>query len=181
MNKIIIKYKLNTILFLTVTFAVLALLWPGNSALSSESYNDSLSGAYSYYVFDSETNNSDALDIAKSLDPEFFAIDPVFEKNAEFYAQYLDLDSSNPERFLAYTIKNSTFYCTRFGCPFYIYEKEEEQQEWEMALSIEAFRIGKNLSSDSNNEIQDIITENSDKLDLVIRTWSWNGSFYEKK
>lgn len=129
-----------------------------------------------------KTNDPKALEIARKLNPDFFNIDQDYlggSSNVAFYAQYLPLDADNPKKFMLLTVKNTPYWCTKYGCPFILY-KNILGNKWQL---INEFQINK-LFYDANTQtsnIRNLIGRGFDpSRGEAIGVWIWYGNKYIK-
>ena len=128
---------------------------------------------------DSKTNDSDALEIVKKLDPIFFDIAEEDKKNVNFFARYLSLDDTIHKNYILVTAEDAVnFYCTGHGCPFYIYRKNLKDQ-WSLFLSFQGFNIYQDINTKSDRP-DNLITIGNMQGQRHISLWAWDGQSYSK-
>lgn len=126
-----------------------------------------------------QTNNEEALDIAKRLVPDFFEVNQnTFDKDPVFYADYVNLHPDNPKRFIALTAQNSLYYCTNHGCPFYVFYNRANNK-WVQVLSVQTHSMFYDISTEGNKP-RNIITVGNEMAQRKLRVWLWNGVIYEE-
>ena len=135
-----------------------------------------------------ETNDPGALDQAKKIKPDFFEVDRQFmTENPEdvFFAKYLPLAPNQPMRFIAFTAQNTSYYCAKLGCPYYIFERKSGNEPWTLALSLltPALFYDPLLEATENQEIADLasVHVNPHTGEQSLMVWRWNGEYFAKK
>ena len=123
-----------------------------------------------------ETNDPKALAIAREVKPDFFEASPETE-GAKYFARFIPLDHNDPERFLIFTINDSGFLCSNFGCPFYIYV--HKQTGWELALSTQTLSLAHDPDTQGDNP-DNLVTQNLYTGEIVYE-WSVTDGYYKKK
>lgn len=130
---------------------------------------------------DQTTNNAEALSIAKKLNRDFFYIDKEYmdgSPNAEYYASFIPLMPEHPKRFIIVTVTDTPYYCTNYGCPYYIYENHTANQ-WRLVLSLQT----QNLWYDANtagNQPDNIISQVESATGNAVSIWLWAAHSYLK-
>jgi hypothetical protein len=142
---------------------------------TSTTYAQSTKPKLARVTLDKKTNNQDALKIAERLNPDFFITEDGFEPG-DFFASYLNLDPKDPKRFLVVTAQNTSYYCTSYGCPYYIY-KSSGKNVWSLALSLQANGVYYDLNS-PNSKPRNIISASIDQAKKSVKIWLWNGLNY---
>lgn len=130
-------------------------------------------------ILNDKTNDSEALDIVKKLDPGFFAIDEEYldgGKDAVFSARFVPLDKDNQKRFIIATVANTAFYCTAHGCPFYIYENTNNAQ-WKLSLSFQAYSLWHDIQT-KGSQPNNLISRGAALANSQLKIWIWNGQYY---
>jgi hypothetical protein len=125
-----------------------------------------------------DQNNEEALAIAKKLDPDFFTEDTAGFDVPEYIARYIPLDPENPKRFIAVTARNSLYYCTNYGCPYYIYMNARDNK-WKLVLSLQAHGLYHDVTTKSDRP-DNIISEESSQATRELSVWMWNGQEYSE-
>ena len=126
-----------------------------------------------------ETNDDKALAVAKVLDPDFFITDEEnFGSDAKFSAQFLSIDKNNPKRFIALTVSNTNYYCTTYGCPYYIYQRRSENK-WSLVLSVQALSLLYDKNTNTGT-VNNIISQSIEQAQTKIDVWIWNGQFFKR-
>lgn len=129
--------------------------------------------------FDEQSNNDGALTIAKKLNPDLFYIDPNFDKdgsNTSHFAKHLALDINNKDRFLAATVSDTGYFCTKYGCPTYIY-LNNGANKWQLALSVQSHQIYQDLNTKGSGP-DNLITVSQEAGQRKVTAWLWNGQRY---
>jgi len=130
-------------------------------------------------VVNEATNNQDALDLAKKLDPIFFDIAQEDKENVTFYARYLSLDENNENNYIIVTAEDAYgFYCTGHGCPFYIYKRDGRNQ-WSLILSLQTFDLYRDVNT-RGEAADNIISIGNLQGQRHISIWAWNGQNYSE-
>lgn len=133
-------------------------------------------------TLDETTNDPKALIIARKLDPDFFQIDPDYldgGKNAKFYAKFLPLDNKNPNRFLIITVTDALYYCTKYGCPFKIFERLDNNK-WNIALNFQGYTLWYDANT-AGEKPDNIIGEGFDPVNgSKPGVWMWYGKGYQQ-
>lgn len=146
-----------------------------NKALAQESKPNLIK-----FEITEETNNQNALEIAKKINPRFFNYDKNFRGGSpdiKYITRYLDLDNENPKRFLLLTVRNTPYYCTKIGCPHIIYENVSGNK-WRESLSLMVYSLyhDKNTSGSHPNNV---IGRGFDpQKGTALGVWVWNGKGY---
>jgi len=124
-------------------------------------------------------NDTEAMAIAEKINPEFFIVDEeTFGDNAFFSAQFISLSSNQPRRFLGLTVTDTAYYCTSYGCPYYIYENKGDNR-WSLALSVQALSVYYDSNSVGSN-VSNIITQSIEQASSKTSVWLWNGQHFQK-
>lgn len=128
-----------------------------------------------------ETNDPQALAIAKKLNPAFFYIDKEYmngSPNAAYYAKFLPLIPDQPKRFFIVTVTNTLYYCTRYGCPFYIYENYEDNK-WRLVLSLQTYSMWYDANT-AGTDPDNIISRMESVRGQPVSIWMWASNNYIK-
>lgn len=128
-------------------------------------------------VLNEETNDPEALEIAKKLDPDFFLIDKEYldgSPEAVFSARFIPLSPNEPKRFIAVTVSESLYYCTTYGCPYYFYEQRGDNK-WALTLSSQAHTFYYDKNSNSPHTL---ISQTQESAIQITDVWLWNGMRY---
>ena len=148
------------------------------SALSSVNAQDSKPKLVEI-VLDEETNDPEALEIAKKLDPKFFEIDLDYTNNfndAKYFAKFTRFGSKD---YLLLTVRDTYFHCTKYGCPFILFENVKNNS-WKFISKFVSYTL-----------IYDANSNNPDRPNIIGRTFDpvntskneiflWNGATYRK-
>ncbi len=162
----------NHILFLNILFMAVFLM---ASLMVSPSYAQDSKPKLVEIVLNEQTSDPEALRIVERLDPAFFEVEDGFEEG-DFYASYLRLDPRNPKRFLAVTAQNTSYYCTSYGCPYYIYASSGGNK-WSLVLSLQAHAVYFDVNS-SKNSSANIISTSIEQAKKSVKIWLWDGLKY---
>jgi len=123
-------------------------------------------------------SDAEALKIAEKINPEFFVVDEENFDKATFSAHFLPLDIKNPKRFLVLSASNTNYYCTSYGCPYYIYEQHKNNQ-WSLALSVQALSLFYDKNTQGSS-IHNLISQSIEQAKSKISFWLWNGQYFKK-
>lgn len=129
-------------------------------------------------ILDESTTSTQALDIAKNTIPDLFITDDDLSGEHSVFASYIQLDKKNKKRFLGVTIIDEGYFCTSYGCPFYILESLKNNQ-WKIVLSVQAHAILRDVRS-QNNKPQNIISVETAQAIRKNSVWLWDGIKYKK-
>ena len=128
-------------------------------------------------ALDEKTNDKEALEIVRKLDPDFFNIDPeLFGKNGQFFARYVDLDQNAKKRFVIVTALDAGFYCTAFGCPYYIY-MNGGKNKWRLVLGFQGYSVYQDKNTDGDGP-DNLISQTIGTAKNKTNIWLWNGQQY---
>ena len=126
-----------------------------------------------------EDDNAEALKIAKTLNPDFFNVDTEnFSQPASFFAKFVSLDEQKPRRFMVLTVTNTPYYCTTYGCPYYIYENKGDNK-WSLVLSLQTHTIYYDANT-QDGKPRNLISLDYMQAQKLTRIWMWNGLRYEE-
>jgi len=128
------------------------------------------------------TTNSQALSIAKDVSTLDNDAREYGDSEIGFYAAYVPLDPSNPQRFIGVMI-DSVSFCTANGCAYEIYEDRNYNQHdngrvggWVKVADIFATSVA--YDTQSERVPYDIVTE-SGTIEKSVYELKWNGQRYK--
>ena len=132
--------------------------------------------------FDNSNSDPKAINIAKRLNPDFFDLNPDYmdgiEKSKQ-YARFISLKNDQQKRFLIVTAQGSNYFCTNYGCPFYIYE-ETKPNNWKQILSVQAHAVYRDINESNGNILYNLVTTSVEQAQRSNTIWMWNGISYVK-
>lgn len=164
----------NSIFYLFFVGITMALTIPSLSATAQEQSKPQLVEI----VLNDETSDEALLKIAETLNPDLFYIEDGFGGTAEHYASYIPLDSKNRNRFFAVTVVNTSYFCTSYGCPTYIYESLSGNK-WKQVLSVQSNGIYYDVNTPNSNP-DNIVSTTIERGSKKINLWLWNGLNYKE-
>lgn len=127
-----------------------------------------------------KTNDPQALALAKKLDPDFFYIDPNYlggSPDAKYFAKFIELEKNKKQDYIAVTVKNTPYWCTKLGCPTRIYKKIDRSQ-WQEILNLQAYSYWYDANSTDDGMAKIIARGFHPTAGTAIAVFRWYGNKY---
>gem|GEM_PF-4765923 len=134
-------------------------------------------------TLDDKTNDPKAVELAKKLNPNFFKVDLDYTNDfndAKYFARFINFGSGEKQKkMMIVNAYDSYFYCTKYGCPFLIYENTSSNK-WKLISKITSYRLIYDKSS-RNPARPNIIGQTYDPRNgKKTEVYLWNGLGYRK-
>ena len=130
-------------------------------------------------VLNEKTNDPKALEIAKKLDPDFFKVDLQYtndHNDAEYFSRFINLGDKS---YLISTARDTFFHCTKYGCPYDIYEQQKGNR-WKLVASFTAYRLIYDANSINKSRPNIIVESYQRSSGRKVDVYLWNGITYRK-